>query len=197
MNPSIAADERRHRPVRRARVRAADRLDPDPPCPTGSPTCRRSTPSDVAGPAPSRSTASRSTATRWHGPHRRDRHRRHDRAWDRREHEPDAAQLPRARRAVPLARSTVATAARARRLEGHDLRAPRDALRLVLRFEDYADPDTPYMYHCHLLWHEDQGMMGQFAVVEPGQQATLPNTEEPAIRLNRPSTRPGLVPAAS
>ena len=24
------------------------------------------------------------------------------------------------------------------------------------------------MYHCHLLWHEDQGMMGQFAVVEPG-----------------------------
>ena len=40
---------------------------------------------------------------------------------------------------------------------------------LVLRFEDYADPDTPYMYHCHLLWHEDQGMMGQFAVVEPGQ----------------------------
>jgi hypothetical protein len=34
------------------------------------------------------------------------------------------------------------------------------------------------MYHCHLLWHEDQGMMGQFAVVEPGQQATLPNTEE-------------------
>ena len=44
---------------------------------------------------------------------------------------------------------------------------------LILRFEDYADPDTPYMYHCHLLWHEDQGMMGQFAVVEPGQSATM------------------------
>ena len=27
------------------------------------------------------------------------------------------------------------------------------------------------MYHCHLLVHEDQGMMGQFVVVEPGQQA--------------------------
>ena len=38
-----------------------------------------------------------------------------------------------------------------------------------MRFEDYADPDTPYMYHCHLLWHEDQGMMGQFVVVEPGR----------------------------
>lgn len=45
---------------------------------------------------------------------------------------------------------------------------------LLMRFEDYADPDTPYMYHCHLLWHEDQGMMGQFAVVEPGQRATMP-----------------------
>ena len=25
------------------------------------------------------------------------------------------------------------------------------------------------MYHCHLLYHEDQGMMGQFVVVEKGQ----------------------------
>ncbi|RXZ70433.1 multicopper oxidase family protein [Agromyces albus] len=53
---------------------------------------------------------------------------------------------------------------------------PETEFELILRFEDYADPDTPYMYHCHLLWHEDQGMMGQFAVVEPGQQATM--TEE-------------------
>jgi FtsP/CotA-like multicopper oxidase with cupredoxin domain len=43
--------------------------------------------------------------------------------------------------------------------------------RLIMRFDDYADPDAPYMYHCHLLWHEDQGMMGQFVVVEPGQGA--------------------------
>ena len=50
---------------------------------------------------------------------------------------------------------------------------PETEFVLVLRFEDYADPDTPYMYHCHLLWHEDQGMMGQFAVVEPGQSATM------------------------
>ncbi|WP_214467227.1 multicopper oxidase family protein [Microbacterium flavescens] len=45
--------------------------------------------------------------------------------------------------------------------------------RLLVRFEDYADPTTPYMYHCHLLWHEDQGMMGQFLVVEPGQAPEL------------------------
>jgi hypothetical protein len=24
------------------------------------------------------------------------------------------------------------------------------------------------MYHCHLLRHEDSGMMGQFVIVEPG-----------------------------
>ena len=40
-----------------------------------------------------------------------------------------------------------------------------------MRFSDYADPDTPYMYHCHLLHHEDSGMMGQFVVVPPGEEA--------------------------
>jgi FtsP/CotA-like multicopper oxidase with cupredoxin domain len=49
--------------------------------------------------------------------------------------------------------------------------------RLLVRFDDYADPTTPYMYHCHLLWHEDQGMMGQFLVVEPGQTPALYNDE--------------------
>lgn len=48
---------------------------------------------------------------------------------------------------------------------------PGGSVRLALRFTDYADPDTPYMYHCHLLQHEDAGMMGQFVVVEPGQEA--------------------------
>jgi FtsP/CotA-like multicopper oxidase with cupredoxin domain len=42
---------------------------------------------------------------------------------------------------------------------------------LLVRFTDYADPDSPYMYHCHLLRHEDSGMMGQFVVVEPGDAA--------------------------
>jgi blue copper oxidase len=40
---------------------------------------------------------------------------------------------------------------------------------LIARFDDFADPSTPYMFHCHLLRHEDQGMMGQFVVVEPGE----------------------------
>jgi len=42
---------------------------------------------------------------------------------------------------------------------------PRETLSLIMRFTDFADPMTPYMYHCHLLNHEDNGMMGQFVVV--------------------------------
>jgi len=40
-------------------------------------------------------------------------------------------------------------------------------IRFLVRFSDYADPDTPYMFHCHVLLHEDEGMMGQFVVVDP------------------------------
>jgi blue copper oxidase len=39
---------------------------------------------------------------------------------------------------------------------------------LAVRFDDYADPDHGYMVHCHVLRHEDQGMMAQVVVVEPG-----------------------------
>jgi FtsP/CotA-like multicopper oxidase with cupredoxin domain len=60
-----------------------------------------------------------------------------------------------------------------------ELRGPKDTvflpngatMKLALRFDGPADPDTPYMYHCHLLYHEDEGMMGQFVVVEKGQRA--------------------------
>ncbi|THJ09618.1 copper oxidase [Nocardioides sp.] len=51
----------------------------------------------------------------------------------------------------------------------------RAEVALLVRFSDYTDPDTPYMYHCHLLRHEDQGMMGQFVVVRPGQEAGRPS----------------------
>ena len=41
---------------------------------------------------------------------------------------------------------------------------------LAMHFTDYTDPTIPYMFHCHLLLHEDRGMMGQFLVLAPGQQ---------------------------
>ncbi|MGI5178619.1 multicopper oxidase family protein [Dactylosporangium sp. CA-152071] len=37
---------------------------------------------------------------------------------------------------------------------------------VIAAFANYADPTTAYMFHCHVLRHEDEGMMGQFVVVE-------------------------------
>lgn len=39
------------------------------------------------------------------------------------------------------------------------------SVRFITKFEDFADDEVPYMYHCHMLTHEDDGMMGQFVVV--------------------------------
>lgn len=57
---------------------------------------------------------------------------------------------------------------------------PNRTYRLLMRFEDYADPHTRYMYHCHMLLHEDEGMMGQFVVVEPGQESEVGVSEHHA-----------------
>lgn len=39
-------------------------------------------------------------------------------------------------------------------------------VQFIARFEDFYNDSLPYMYHCHMLTHEDDGMMGQF-IVEP------------------------------
>jgi len=44
---------------------------------------------------------------------------------------------------------------------------PMETVRFITKFEDFGNPDVPYMYHCHLLTHEDRGMMGQFIVSNP------------------------------
>ncbi|CAB4799717.1 unannotated protein [freshwater metagenome] len=36
----------------------------------------------------------------------------------------------------------------------------------VAKFDDYASSEHPYMYHCHMSNHEDEGLMGQFLVVD-------------------------------
>jgi FtsP/CotA-like multicopper oxidase with cupredoxin domain len=36
---------------------------------------------------------------------------------------------------------------------------------ILVRFDNPAPPRMPFMYHCHILEHEDHGMMGQLAVV--------------------------------
>ena len=42
----------------------------------------------------------------------------------------------------------------------------------IAKFDDYFDAGWPYMYHCHALTHEDEGMMGSFKVIS----STLPVT---------------------
>lgn len=41
-----------------------------------------------------------------------------------------------------------------------------ETVRFITQFTTYANPDVPFMYHCHILEHEDRGMMGQFVVVD-------------------------------
>ena len=41
---------------------------------------------------------------------------------------------------------------------------PQETVRFITQFETFANDSVPYMYHCHMLPHEDGGMMGQFVV---------------------------------
>jgi len=41
----------------------------------------------------------------------------------------------------------------------------QETIRFITKFEDFTSDTVPYMYHCHMLYHEDRGMMGQFKVV--------------------------------
>jgi len=43
---------------------------------------------------------------------------------------------------------------------------PEEHVSVIIRFDRYADSNIPYMYHCHILEHVDNGMMGQFVVVD-------------------------------
>jgi len=56
---------------------------------------------------------------------------------------------------------------------------PMEIVRFITKFEDFTNPTVPYMYHCHLLTHEDDGMMGQFLVTSATEieeeKTSLPN----------------------
>ncbi len=39
-----------------------------------------------------------------------------------------------------------------------------ETVTFVARFGEAADSNYPYMYHCHMVNHEDLGLMGQFVV---------------------------------
>lgn len=39
-------------------------------------------------------------------------------------------------------------------------------VRIITQYNDFHDSSLPYMFHCHILNHEDDGMMGQFLVLK-------------------------------
>ena len=59
---------------------------------------------------------------------------------------------------------------------------PNETVRIIMKFEDHADTIVPYMYHCHVLMHEDDGMMGQFMVV-PASSSSIPRLEKSTFNL--------------
>lgn len=52
--------------------------------------------------------------------------------------------------------------------------APGSVSELLVKFDHKADSKTPYMYHCHILKHEDCGMMGQFTVEDDATPYSAP-----------------------
>lgn len=66
-----------------------------------------------------------------------------------------------------LTRNGVAPAANELGRKDVVLIKPQETVRFITKFETFANPTVPYMYHCHLITHEDGGMMGQFVVVGP------------------------------
>jgi len=53
----------------------------------------------------------------------------------------------------------------------------QETVRFIAKFEDYADSQHPFMYHCHIALHEDEGMMGQFVVTDNGSGLQENNAE--------------------
>ncbi|MCX6368618.1 MAG: multicopper oxidase domain-containing protein [Armatimonadetes bacterium] len=54
-----------------------------------------------------------------------------------------------------------------------------ESVTFVAKFEDFASPTDPYMYHCHMSNHEDGGLMGQFVVVK--DPTAFQQTQEKAV----------------
>jgi blue copper oxidase len=55
---------------------------------------------------------------------------------------------------------------------------PNETVRIIMKFTDFTDSVIPYMFHCHILMHEDDGMMGQFVVMPQGWSGIKNQLEE-------------------
>ena len=66
----------------------------------------------------------------------------------------------------PLTRNGVAVPANEQGYKDVVAMPGRSTVRVLVKMTDFPDESTGYMYHCHFLEHEDDGMMGQFAITD-------------------------------
>ena len=62
---------------------------------------------------------------------------------------------------------------------------PTGSVRIITKYEDFSDSTMPYMYHCHMLSHEDNGMMGQF-IVNANTTSVTPTPHNDILILPNP-----------
>jgi len=68
----------------------------------------------------------------------------------------------------------------------------QQSVKFITKFETFCDATETYMYHCHMLPHEDDGMMGQFIVTCPtgtGVSEFESNVEDLTIYPNPSSNK--------
>jgi FtsP/CotA-like multicopper oxidase with cupredoxin domain len=57
---------------------------------------------------------------------------------------------------------------------------PNSSVKVIVKMTDFIDANNGYMYHCHFLEHEDDGMMGQFTVVQ-NNSMPVPDTDNDGL----------------
>ena len=50
----------------------------------------------------------------------------------------------------------------------------QETVKIIMKFEDFTHTSVPYMYHCHMLTHEEEGMMGQYLILNPTAVNEIP-----------------------
>lgn len=60
-------------------------------------------------------------------------------------------------------------------------------VKFIAKFDDYADPLHPFMFHCHISLHEDEGMMGQFIVNNTNSVNNLEKIDIPVTIYPNPA----------
>ncbi len=60
---------------------------------------------------------------------------------------------------------------------------PQQYVEFITKFENFANDTIPYMYHCHMLHHEDEGMMGSFRVIDTTLLSLIPVDLETEISV--------------